>query len=120
MPGNAVPKSMPGHFSRHARFYASLAVGLASWLASALLHLPLHISLAGNAFFLLYLVSMALMARSATPALLRRRAASRDEGIFLIVVITLAAIGISLGSIFALANAGQKPDLLPLISAILS
>ena len=46
---------------------------------------------------LVYLLSMLGMAHRATPSEMRARAAVKDEGIVLIVLITLAAIGLSLG-----------------------
>lgn len=90
------------------------------WLVALILELPLHLSLAGSAFFILYLGLMAIMAGHATPASLRMRASTEDEGIVLIVLITLGAIGLSLGSLFVLLNAGQKPHTPHLLLAILS
>lgn len=112
--------SIPGHVNRHVRFYLTAAIGVLVWVASVALSLPLQVPLAGNTFFILYLASMAFLARAATPAAFRRSAASEDEGILLIVVITLGAIGLSLGSIFELLNADQKPNTSRLVLAVLS
>ena len=109
-----------GHFRRHGRFYGAAAIGAAVWLLTWILKLPLHLTIAGDTFFVLYLLSMAFLTRTATPAALRRRAAQDDEGIVLIVLITLGAIGLSLGSIFLLINAPEKPDTLRLALAVLS
>jgi uncharacterized membrane protein len=52
--------------------------------------------------------------RKAQAPELRRRASFADEGNLLIVLITLAAIVLSFGSIFSLLNATQQPDALQL------
>jgi uncharacterized membrane protein len=60
------------------------------------------------------------MARRATPSEMRARAAVRDEGIILIVLMTLAAIGLSTFSIFALLNEPGRPDARFLALAVFS
>ena len=64
-----------------------------------MLDLPLHIALAGDAFFGCYLFSMVGMARRVSPPNMRKSAKAKDEGIILIVFITLCAVALSLGSI---------------------
>jgi uncharacterized membrane protein len=91
-----VPISICAHFKHHKRFYIAAGLGILTWTLTRMLDLPLHLAVAGDAFFLVYLLSMLGMARSATPSELRTRAAVKDEGIVLIVLITLAAIGLSL------------------------
>jgi len=85
-----------------------------------MLDLPLQVAMAGNTFFGCYLLSMVSMVRRATPSDMRRRAESKDEGIILIVFIALAAIALSLGSIFMLLNAPEKPDALHLLLSVIS
>jgi uncharacterized membrane protein len=63
--------------------------------------LPAQLPMAGDAFFGAYLASMIGAAARVTPALMRKRAASGDEGIAIIVLLTLAAVSLSLGSMFA-------------------
>jgi hypothetical protein len=105
-----VPRSIRAHFEHHKRFYAAAALGILIWTVTWMFALPVHLAVAGDAFFLVYLLSMLGMAHRATPSEMRTRAAVKDEGIVLIVLITLAAIGLSLGSIFALLNEPEKPD----------
>ena len=115
-----MPTSIRAHFNHHKRFYFAAGVGLLTWIPTGMLELPLHLTVSGDAFFLVYLLSMLGMAHRTTPSELRKRAAGADEGIILIVLITLAAIGLSLGSIFALLNEPGTPDAgrlaLPIIS----
>jgi uncharacterized membrane protein len=108
----AWPRSMRAHVKHHQRFYTSLALGLLIWIIAGVAAPPLRLALAGNTFFGLYLVSMLGIRQQLTPRELRKRAASADEGIILIVLLTLATIALSLGSIFSLLNAPGEPDAL--------
>lgn len=108
------------HFLHHARFYVSVLVGVVVGVVTELWALPVQPMAAGDAFFAVYVVSMAVMATRASADDLRRRSRYEDEGIGLIVLITLAAIGLSIGSIFALLAQPGSPDPLPLVLAIAS
>jgi uncharacterized membrane protein len=118
--GKIWPHSIQFHLNHHRRFYASAGLGVLVWLLTGMTRLPLHLAMAGNTFFGVYLLTMVHMAGRTTPLELRNRAVSADEGIVVIVVITLAAITLSLGSIFALVNAPRKPDALQLGLSIIS
>lgn len=114
--------SIRRHALHHGRFYFASLVGLAVWLSmpqSA--DLPIRFSLAGDAAFLVYLVlTVAFMIRL-TPEHLRLRADYEDEGIGLIVAITLAAIFLNIGMIFLLLNRGAGialPELLLTLGGI--
>jgi uncharacterized membrane protein len=116
----AWPRSMRAHVKHHMRFYMSLALGLLVWIIAGAIAPPYRLALAGNTFFGLYLVSMLGIGQQMTPRELRKRAASADEGIILIVLLTLAAIVLSFGSIFSLLNAPGKPDALQFGLLVLS
>jgi len=60
----------------------------------------MRIIVAGDGFFAVYLASTALLALRATAADLRRHAGYEDEGMPLIILLTLSAISLSLGAIF--------------------
>ena len=73
----------------------------------------LPLALAGTAFFAAYLIATATLV-TGTPEALRRRASYADEGLPLILVLTIAAAGAGLVAIFALVNApgpGSAPRL---------
>jgi uncharacterized membrane protein len=108
------------HLKHHARFYAALAVGIGTWLATGLLDDSMRLAAAGDAFYGVYLAATADAAIHANADALRRHATYEDEGIVLIIVITLGAIALSLWSIFSLINAEGRPGLLPLMLAIAS
>jgi uncharacterized membrane protein len=96
---------------RHARFYVALAVGLAVLAATIAMGFgskALRTLLAGNAFFLAYLVLTALYLGRATAAHLRRAAVADDEGLPLILLLTAVAVALSVGAIFLLLrDAGE-------------
>lgn len=91
---------------RHSRFVAACVIGvavatlasffIAAWQIQALLGM--------NGFFLTYLALAAHLAASTTPADLKRQAEVDDEGIFLIVLLAICAVGVSLGVIIWVLN----------------
>jgi uncharacterized membrane protein len=97
------------HFRHHARFYLAAVGGVVVWLAALPLARPLPPLIGGDAFFCIYLALMTLLAVRITPEGLRARASEADEGILLIVVLALAAVAFSLGSIFVLLNRAAGP-----------
>ena len=108
------------HIRHHGRFYSAALAGLALWLAAWALHWPLPPLIGGDAFFLIYLALMVGFALHITPDGLRRRAGIEDEGIPLIVLLALGAVGMSLASIFGLLAGGGGPDPWALSLAIAS
>jgi uncharacterized membrane protein len=103
-------RSPLNHARHHARFYLSALFGVIVGFAAAPLgDDPLRIIIAGDAFFIAYLVSTAVIAYGATPASIRKRADFGDEGILIIVCLTLASIAVSIWSIFALLNQHDMP-----------
>ncbi|HTI86471.1 MAG TPA: DUF1345 domain-containing protein [Alphaproteobacteria bacterium] len=107
-----------GHVGHHFRFYLSALVGIVVWLAMTGFPPDLRAVTAGDAFFASYLVSVALAFMAATPKQLRERATSEDEGITLIVLITLFAVVISFYSIVTLLGYPQQPGALHLLLAV--
>lgn len=86
------------HLRLHPRFYAALVLGLAATLATRGFSWPFRLIAITDTFFVIFLVaSMLRFGESAVG--LRERAEFEDVGIFLVVVIVLAAIGTALVSI---------------------
>jgi len=81
---------------------------------------PLHLIVAGDAFFAVYLASSAALAFGATPNDLQKHARYEDEGVLLILVLTGCAVGLCLAAIFLLLGEEGPPDPLPLTLAVLS
>ncbi len=94
---------MKSHWKHHARFYVSALFGVIVWAATGSTS-ALRPVLAGDGFFAFYLASTALLMLRATPDHLRQRASYEDEGILVVVLLTLGAIVFCLVAIFALLN----------------
>jgi uncharacterized membrane protein len=108
------------HISHHRWFYVALALGLVAASIANVLDPSAAISIGGDVFYGTYLLFVGGVALHLTPAQLRARAASDDEGIGFIAAITFVALCFSLTSIFMLLNARTKPDTLHLVLAIAS
>jgi uncharacterized membrane protein len=91
------------HLRRHGRFYLAAGAGIVAGVATSL---PpgLRLLVEGDVFFVTYLVLMAAFALRVTPDDLRRRAAEEDEGLPLIIVLTLGAAVMSVAAIFTVLN----------------
>src|SRR5262245_2927264 len=106
------------HIRHHGRFYLAALGGVAAWLAARSGHLPLPPLIGADAFFCIYLALMTRLAVNITPGGLRARASEEDEGILLIILLALAAVAVSLGSIFILLNQADGPSTVELVLAI--
>jgi uncharacterized membrane protein len=113
-------RSTRNHWRHHSRFYLSALLGLIASGASWTLDQQLRLVLAGNVFYVAYLTSMGILADRLGAAELRKRAAVEDEGILLIVLLTLAAIGFSVVSLFGIVDQKSKADALLLALSIAS
>jgi uncharacterized membrane protein len=108
------------HFRRHRWFYIALCLGFIAFIVARGLSMNLRIAVTGDTFYLVYLVLIGTLELHCPPARFRDWADDEDEGLFLIVFITLAAISFSIASIFSLLNAGRRPDELLLVLSLIS
>src|ERR1700755_2915011 len=102
----ALIPSTVSHIRHHVRFYLSLLLGLVVWAFLQAFPLPmfpspLPVLLGGNAFFAVYLMQTVILTLHEEPNRMRSRASTEDEGFAVIVIMTLAAVSLSLGTIFA-------------------
>ncbi|WP_439816472.1 DUF1345 domain-containing protein [Zavarzinia sp. CC-PAN008] len=96
------------HVHVHLRFYASILVGVTVGLLAAWLDQP-ALAPGGDAFYLTYLLATAHLRFPAQPEEMRRTAAVEDEGVRIIIALTLAAIAISTWSLVSLlADGGHR------------
>jgi uncharacterized membrane protein len=93
---------------RHARFLLAVAAGLAVAVLTRGRDLPLRMLLAGDTFLLVYLLLTALYLGEATASHLRQRAARADEGLALIIAVSVATVALSLGAIFLLLRQSEN------------
>ena len=105
--------------SRHVRFYIALGCGflalLLGWIASR----PVALLAAGDVFYLVFLGLCLLMIAGQTSGDLKRRAKSEDEGIGVVIGITLATIVFFVVAVFEALNAKHAIPVAPLILAAL-
>jgi uncharacterized membrane protein len=80
----------------------------------------LRVVVAGDFFFAVYLASTAILALRATAEDMRKRASHADEGMTLVILLTLSAISLSLWAIFTLVGEGKRPDRLEFALSIAS
>ncbi len=93
-------------FRRHLRFLVAFVLGVTIWVVTSALPIdPVMRSLvAVNGFFIVYLALMIRLTHNTTVDELRRHAEADDEGSALILVLAIAAVGVSLTSVFLVLN----------------
>jgi len=107
------------HLVHHGRFYACVLLGAAVYALAGSLEGPVRALAAGDAFFLAYVLIMVVAAVRITPKELDRKADIEDEGITVVVLVSLAMIGFSSFSIFTVLNQKGTPDAFALVLAAL-
>lgn len=108
------------HLFHHHRFYLGALAAVAAFAATMDRPFPIRALAAGDAFFAVYLGLLALFAASATPEGTMRHARAQDDGISLIALLTLAAVGFSLTAIVTVVRAAEGLDNLALVIAVVS
>jgi len=98
------------HLNHHRRFYLALGAGLLLWAMLAPSDPELGLVVAGDGFFAAFLAAELIFVLQISLEGLRERASVNDEGIVVVVVITLIAILVSVESIFSILNQRQAPD----------
>ena len=91
---------------KHVRFFAALALGLVVFalVQTTSLSLEMRILVAMDAFYLCFLVLVLRLAIKSTPATLRHRAETDDEGLPLILVLAVLMLVFSLIAIVQALN----------------
>lgn len=100
-------------YARHGRFLIALALGLALYGASGVLDLPWTERglIAFDGFALAYLGLTFLRLGTISTAMLRRKAETDDEGMPLIVLLTMGAVGASLVAIWLVLTGKEMSGL---------
>jgi uncharacterized membrane protein len=106
---------LSNHWHHHSRFYIALALALLAAAAGTYLHWPVPGALAGDVFFLAYLIGCLLLAARLSNRDLDKRADIEDEGMLLVFVITLAAVAFACVDIFTALNRKDALSTIPLI-----
>ena len=96
--------------SHHVRFYAALACGVVAYSAAAAAGLPAPVLAGGDVFYAVFLILCLVMIAGQSAQQLCQRARAEDEGIVIVVLITLAAMGFFCAAVFEALAAKQARD----------
>lgn len=107
-------KRLAGEIAKHGRFYSALICGALAYAAGSVLKLQSPLLAAGDAFYLVFLVLIAVMIGGQSAADLKRRARTEDEGIAVVVFVTLATIVYFAAAVFIALNKKHGVDPLSL------
>ena len=100
----------------HSRFYAAAGAGLLAAGVSAWAGFGQPLLLGGDVFFLVFL-SLILLVVGEDPQTFARRADTADEGIGVVVLVTVAAIGFFCAAVFEAVNTKHAASAAPLFLA---
>ncbi|MFT3809506.1 MAG: DUF1345 domain-containing protein [Micropepsaceae bacterium] len=106
------------HLLNHHRFYAGAVAAAAAYFATAGETLPLRALAAADGFFLTYLVLLIAFAVRSTPETTLKHARVEDEGLSLIALLTLAAVGVALTAIVMVIRSAEALDGMALMVAV--
>jgi uncharacterized membrane protein len=108
---------MPAAILRHLRFYTALLCGLAAYAAARLANLESAGLAGGDVFYLVFLGLCVPLILGQGAADLKTRARNEDEGIVVVVLITLATIVFFCEAVFVALNRRNGSDLATLLLA---
>ena len=110
-------KELIASLARHMRFYIALAAGLLTSLAMHLYGLDVAFLAGGDVFYLVFLGLCLVKVAWETTADLKLRAKTEDEGIFIVLLITVATMAFFCVAVFTTLNIKHAPAVLPLVLA---
>jgi uncharacterized membrane protein len=103
--------------ARHGRFYSALLCGGVTVLAARQMGFAASFLAGGDVFYLVFLLLIAALVARMKPADLKRRAKREDEGIVIVLVITLATMAFFTDAVFTALNRKHGLDTLSLLLA---
>jgi uncharacterized membrane protein len=103
--------------SRHGRFYTALSAGVVAALAMHLYGLDVAFLAGGDVFYFVFLGLCLVMIAGQTKETLKRRARTEDEGIFIVLLITVATMAFFIDGVFTALNRKHGISALPLALA---
>jgi uncharacterized membrane protein len=98
------------HLAHHGRFYVCLILGFAVFVLAAALRPPVRLLAGGDAFFLSYVAITLVVSVRISPKELDRKADIEDEGIAIVVLLTLMLIGFCSFAIFQILENKTQLD----------
>ncbi|MBC8716112.1 MULTISPECIES: DUF1345 domain-containing protein [Brucella/Ochrobactrum group] len=100
---------------RHMSFYLAAIGGVTAFIIAWLLKSPLAPVIGANCFFVLYLALALCALPKLTAAYLKKHAATADEPIWIIFLVTFATVVVAVVSLFILVNQKPEADMLSLV-----
>jgi len=94
----------------HSKLYFSLVIAVLAWAVAAAAHGKMPLAIAGDAFFLSYIVAFAVVIARADSAYLKRRAKIEDEGAGIVSFIILAVVSYTCIAVFRTLNDKSADD----------
>ena len=110
-------KGLIAFFVRHMRFYIALVMGVTTALVAHLTGFDAPLLAGGDVFYLVFLGLILVMVAGMTPADLKLRAKAEDEGIGIVLLITIATMGFFTYGVFTALNNKHGLDVPPLVLA---
>jgi uncharacterized membrane protein len=110
-------RKLIANIARHGRFYAALLCGVVTVLAAHQMGFAAPMLAGGVVFYAVFLLLIGVFVARLRPADLKRRAKSEDEGIVIVLVITLATVGFFADAVFTALNKKHGMEIAPLVLA---
>ena len=110
-------RKLVANIARHGRFYSALLCGGVTILAAHQMGFAAPFLAGGDVFYLVFLGLISVMVARMTPADLKLRAKTEDEGIVIVLVIILATMAFFTYGVFTALNDKHGLDIPPLILA---
>lgn len=113
-----MPSFVRSNLQHHWRFYLCIVLGALVFALGAHLAPPVRLLASGDTFFAVYLALTFVVALRITPEELDRKADVEDEGIYLVIVLSLVMIGFCCFAILTLFAHKHDTDYLALALAV--
>jgi len=110
-------RNLVAAFARHGRFYSALLCGAVTVLAAHQMSFAAPFIAGGDVFYAVFLLLIGVLVARMKPADLEGRAKSEDEGIVIVLLITLATMAYFTDAVFTALNRKHGLELLPLLLA---
>jgi uncharacterized membrane protein len=110
-------KGLTVFLARHGRFYIALVCGLATIMVTRTLGFDAPLLAGGDVFYLVFLVLCGVMVARQKVGDLKKRAKKEDEGIVVVLLITVATMGFFCDAVFTALNKKHGLDVAPLVLA---
>src|SRR3954470_1396415 len=103
--------------SRHGRFYIALVSGLVTIAATRAAGFDAPLLAGGDVFYLVFLILCGVMIAGQKKSDLQKRAKSEDEGVLIVLLITVTTMGFFCDAVFTALNNKHGLEIGPLALA---